>query len=184
VTWFSQPQLRLGSALLPPHLLVGHQIFKACGAAPILGWPAAQKTESRASRSGTTPSFRRRVIWFSQPISPRLGSALSLSLSAPRRPPKFLGLRRSTHFGLACGAEGRKQSTSRSGTALSLLQGAGDLVLPAPAPAWLCSLAPPLSSSSATKFSRPAAQHPFCILGWPAAQKTTQWLSSTGLSVL
>jgi hypothetical protein len=38
------------------------------------------------------------------------GSALSASLSAPRRPPNFLGLRRSTHFGLACGAEGRKQS--------------------------------------------------------------------------
>ena len=39
----------------------------------------------------------------------------SLSLSAPsslvgHRPPKFLRLRRSTHFGLACGAEGRKQS--------------------------------------------------------------------------
>jgi hypothetical protein len=32
-------------------------IFWACGAAPILGWPAAQKAESRESRSGTTPSF-------------------------------------------------------------------------------------------------------------------------------
>jgi hypothetical protein len=42
--------------------------------------------------------------------SPSSGLALlSLSLSA-RWPPNFLGLRRSTHFGLACGAEDRKQS--------------------------------------------------------------------------
>jgi hypothetical protein len=26
----------------------GHKIFSACGAAPVLGWPAAQKAESRA----------------------------------------------------------------------------------------------------------------------------------------
>jgi hypothetical protein len=34
----------------------------------------------------------------------------SQQLLVGHRPPKFLGLRRSTHFGLACGAEGRKQS--------------------------------------------------------------------------
>jgi hypothetical protein len=39
------------SARRPPN-------FSACGAAPTLGWPAAQKAESRASGSGTTPSFR------------------------------------------------------------------------------------------------------------------------------
>jgi hypothetical protein len=43
-------KLRLGSALSPSQLLVGHQSFYACGAAPILGWPAAQKAESRESR--------------------------------------------------------------------------------------------------------------------------------------
>jgi hypothetical protein len=45
-----QPQLRLGSALSPSQLVVGgHQFFAACGAAPVLGWPAAQKAGSRAS---------------------------------------------------------------------------------------------------------------------------------------
>ena len=152
-----------------PSQLVGHQIFSACGAAPTLGWPAAQKAESRASRSGTTPSFKgggdlvlglssgvallsrspsRLLVGssatkFSRPAAqhpaPIFGwpaaqkrqkaeradrrppahllqggrdlvlSLVGLSLSACR-PPNFLGLRRSTHFGLACGAEGRKQS--------------------------------------------------------------------------
>jgi hypothetical protein len=59
------------------------------------GWPAAQKAESG---SGTSPQ-------------PAWGSALCPSqLIVGHRPPNFLGLRRSTHFGLACGAEGRKQS--------------------------------------------------------------------------
>ena len=87
----------------------GHQIFLACGAAPTLGWPAAQKAESRASRSGTTPSFK----W---------GGDLVLGLSS----------------GVAL--------LSRSPSRL-------------------------LVGSSATKFSRPAAQHPAPIFGWPAAQK-------------
>jgi hypothetical protein len=46
--------LALLSLPLPLARLVGHQIFSACGAAPTLGWPAAQKAESRASGSGTT----------------------------------------------------------------------------------------------------------------------------------
>jgi hypothetical protein len=50
--------LALPSALSPSQLAVGHQIFEACGAVPILGWPAAQKAEQAASRPGTTPSFR------------------------------------------------------------------------------------------------------------------------------
>jgi hypothetical protein len=41
--------LVLLSALSPSQLVVGHQIFSACGAAPpaALGWPAAQKAGSR-----------------------------------------------------------------------------------------------------------------------------------------
>jgi hypothetical protein len=59
------------SLLLPPsQLVVGHQIFSACGAAPVLGWPAAQRrqeAEQAASRLGTAPSSFRggRMIWFS-----------------------------------------------------------------------------------------------------------------------
>jgi hypothetical protein len=53
--------LRLGAALSPSQLVVGHQIFAACGAIPVLGWRAAQKAEQAASRSGNnTPSFRGR----------------------------------------------------------------------------------------------------------------------------
>ena len=48
--------LALLSLPLPLSLSLGHQIFSACGAAPTLGCPAAQKAESRASRSGTAPS--------------------------------------------------------------------------------------------------------------------------------
>jgi hypothetical protein len=50
--WGSAPER------LSPSQLAGHQIFSAGGAAPTLGWPAAQKAEIRASRPGTTPSFR------------------------------------------------------------------------------------------------------------------------------
>ena len=49
----------------------------------------------------------------SSPPQPAWGSALSPFFSRPlvrHRPPNFLGLRRSTNFGLACGAEGRGYS--------------------------------------------------------------------------
>ena len=55
----------------------------------------------------------------------RLGSGLglcSLSLSA-RRPPNFLGLRRSTHFGLAPAAQKAESRASRSGTTPSFKGG-------------------------------------------------------------
>jgi hypothetical protein len=75
-----------------------------CGAAPAFGAGLRRKRQkAEQADRGLAPS--------------RLGVLLDLSLSAPRRsslvghqPPNFLGLRRSTHFGLACGAEGRKQS--------------------------------------------------------------------------
>ena len=132
-----------------------------------MGCPAAQKAESRASRSGTTPSPPPSREGGDLVLSLSSGLALlslSLSLSA-RRPPNFLGLRRSTHFGLACGAEGRKQS-KRIGDYPLLQGGGGDLVLSLSSGlALLLSRSPSrlLVGSSATKFSRPAAstQHPF-----------------------
>jgi hypothetical protein len=104
----------------------------------------------------------------------RLGSGLglcSLSLSA-RRPPNFLGLRRSTHFGLPPAAQKAESRASRSGTTPSF-KGGGDLVLGLSSGVALLSRSPSrlLVGSSATKFSRPAAQHPAPIFGWPAAQK-------------
>jgi hypothetical protein len=60
LAWFSAPAPS-GLALLSLPLssqrlvLVGHQIYSACGVATVLGWPAAQKSESRASGSGASP---------------------------------------------------------------------------------------------------------------------------------
>jgi hypothetical protein len=87
---------------------------------------------------------------------------LSLSLSLParrRRPPNFLGLRRSTHvthFGLACGAEGRKQSKRIGGWASAL------------APAWLCSLSLSARRRPPNFLGLRAAQHP-AVLGFGLA---------------
>jgi len=97
----SSLSLPLSSVVARRPPATNHQIFSACGVAPTLGCPAAQKAESRASRSGTTPS----------PPPSRGGGDLVLSLS--------------------------------SGLALLSL-----------------SLSLSARRSSATKFSRPAAQHP------------------------
>jgi len=129
--------LALLSLPLPLSLSLGHQIFSACGAAPISGCPAAQKAESRASRSGTAPSpppSRGVVVIWSSALAPAWLCSLSLPLPlSSSSATKFLGLRRSTHFGLACGAEGRKQSKRIGGWSSAL------------APAWLCSLSSPSS---------------------------------------
>ena len=94
--------------------------------------------------------------------------SFSLSLSA-RRPPNFPGLRRSTRCGLACGAEGRKQS-KQIGDCCTLLPGGGVI--------WSSALAPlgsalslPLPFSSAVGHQIFSACGAAPTLGWPAAQK-------------
>jgi hypothetical protein len=55
---------------------------------------------------------RHGGVWGTAALAPAW--LCSLSLSARRRPPNSCGLRRSILFGLACGAEGRKQSKQQS----------------------------------------------------------------------
>jgi hypothetical protein len=59
---------------------------------------------------------------------PRWGPEISAVLYV-LEPPNFLGLRRSTRFGLTCGAEGRKQSKRIGDYPLLQGVGVGDLVL-------------------------------------------------------
>jgi hypothetical protein len=104
------------------------------------GWPAAQKAESRASGSGTSPQPAWAVL-------------LDLSLSAPRRSPAT-----SHQIFKACGAAPILDWPAAQ-KAESRASGSGARPPPQLRIGALLSL--PLSSSSATKFSRPAAQHPF-----------------------
>jgi hypothetical protein len=79
---------------------------------PWAGWPPGPGREPGGAGAG---SPRTRFFLRRKPLDTYLRSHQIFSLSARRRPPNFLGLRRSTHFGLACGAEGRKQSKQIGG---------------------------------------------------------------------
>ena len=111
--WFHK--LRLGSAALSPsRLLVGSSATKfsrpaAQHPAPIFGWPAAQKRQ-KAERAD-----RRLPAHLLQGGRDLVLSLVGLSLSACR-PPNFLGLRRSTHFGLPPAAQKAESRASRSGS--------------------------------------------------------------------
>ena len=100
-----------------------------------MDWPAAQKAESRASGSGARPP-----PWL------RIGALLPLPLSSSAT--KFS--RPAAQHPLWAGLRRRRQKAEQ----------AGDRGLVPSLSSGLALLSPPLSSSSATKFSRPAAQHP------------------------
>jgi hypothetical protein len=76
-------------------------------------WAGLRRRRQKAEQAdrGPTPPSGGGVCSSSQPLGLAPAWLCSLlSLSARRRLPNFLGLRRSTRFGLACGAEGRNQS--------------------------------------------------------------------------
>ena len=139
--------------------------------------PLAQKAESRASRSGTAPS----------PPPSRGGGDLVLSLSSglallslsPSPSQLVVGhqiSRPAAQHPLWAGLRRRRQKAEQADRGLPPPSGGrgGDLVLSLSSGlALLLSRSPSrlLVGSSATKFSRPAAQHPAPIFGWPAAQK-------------
>ena len=100
--------------------------------------------------------------------------SLSLSLSACRSATKFS--RRAAQHPLWAALRRRRQKAEQADRGLPPPSGGGegDLVLSLSSGlALLLSRSPSrlLVGSSATKFSRPAAQHPAPIFGWPAAQK-------------
>jgi hypothetical protein len=130
--------------------------------------PPATKFSRPAAQHPFWAGLRRRRQKVEQAdrgvvLTPSSGLGLGALLSLPLGSSSATKLSRpcgaAPAYGLACGAEGRKQS-KRIGD-YPLLQGGGNLVLslsPVSLSPGLALLSLPLSSSSATKFSRPAAQ--------------------------
>jgi hypothetical protein len=101
-----------------------------------LSSPSATKFSRPAAQHPLWAGLRRRRQKAERSLSSALAPACGLALlsalspsqllSARRRPPTFCGLRRSTRFGLACGAESR--ASSKQTGDYPLLQGGGRVI--------------------------------------------------------
>jgi hypothetical protein len=130
-------------------------------------WPAAQKAESRASGSGTAPSFGGQgggdlVLGLSSSLallSLPLSSSSATKFSRPAAQHPISSRKRIQQ------QRRRRQKAEQAdwGLVLSLSSG-------------LALLSLPLSSSSATKFLRPAAHHPF----WAGLRRRRQKAEQVG----